>query len=51
MTCVEDGRRTVSTSEMTFGTDVFSGVMKGTDDKGRVMTMKVSAKRVGECKK
>ena len=50
-TCVEDGMRIVSTSEMTFGTDVFSGVTKATDDKGRVMTMKVSAKRSGSRRK
>jgi hypothetical protein len=50
-TCVEDGMRIVSTSEMTFGTDVFTGVTKAKDDKGREMTMKVSAKRIGECKR
>jgi hypothetical protein len=49
-TCVEDGMRIVSTSEMTFGADSFSGFTKAKDDRGRVMTMKVSAKRIGDCK-
>ena len=51
MTCVEDGMRITSTSEMTFATDAFSGVSKARDQDGRVFTMKVSAKRVGECRK
>jgi hypothetical protein len=51
MTCEEDGMRITSTSEMTFGTDSFSGVSKATDQDGRAFTMKVSAKRIGECKK
>jgi hypothetical protein len=50
-TCVEDGMRITSTSEMTFGTDAFAGVTKGKDQDGRVFSMKVSAKRIGECGK
>jgi ribosomal protein S13 len=48
-TCVGDVQMVMST-EMTFGTDSFSGVTKGKDNEGRVITMKVGARRVGECK-
>jgi uncharacterized protein DUF3617 len=51
MTCAEDDVRTTSTTEMTFGTDTFTSSTKGKDDKGHVMTMKSTAKRIGECKK
>lgn len=48
-TCEGDVRMVMDT-EMTFGVDSFSGVTKGKDNEGRVITMKASARRVGECK-
>ena len=48
-TCVGDVQMVMST-EMTFGPDSFSGVTKGKDNEGRAITMKVGARRVGECK-
>ena len=51
MDCTMDGLRMKGTTEMTFTSDTFNGVTKTTDDKGRTMVMKTSAKRVGECAK
>ena len=48
-TCVGDVQMVMNT-EMTFGTDSFSFDTKGKDNEGRVITMKASARRVGECK-
>jgi hypothetical protein len=50
-TCEEDGMRMVGTNEMTFGPDSISGVTRMKDHEGRVTTMKMRAKRVGECSK
>jgi Protein of unknown function (DUF3617) len=49
-TCEEDGIRMVMTNEMTFDADAFTGVMKGKDNEGRVSTVKMTAKRVGDCR-
>ena len=49
--CKEDDLRMTGTTEMTFTTDSFTGVMTTKDDKGRVTTFKTSAKRIGECGK
>ena len=51
LTCVEDGLRTTGSSEMTFGPDTISQLSTMKDTEGRVVTMKVFAKRVGECRK
>lgn len=50
-TCEEDDLRMVTNTEMTFAVDSFTGVSKGKDQKGRTTTMKMSAKRIGECPK
>jgi hypothetical protein len=50
-TCEEDDVRVVTTTEMTFGPDSFSGVTKGKDDEGRTIVSKWRAKRVGDCPK
>ena len=50
-TCEEDGMRLVGTNEMTFGPDSIAGVTRMKDADGRVTTMKMNAKRVGECSK
>lgn len=50
-TCEEDGVRTTMSTEMTFGTDSFTGVTKGKDHEGRAISSKMSAKRIGECTK
>jgi len=49
-TCVEDSVKMVGTNEVTFGVDSFTsvGTMKG--DGGLSSSMKMSARRVGECK-
>ena len=49
-TCVEDELRMTMNTEMTFVGDSFSGTTTNKDHEGRVTTMKMSAKRVGECK-
>jgi hypothetical protein len=48
--CNEDGLRMTMTTQMTFGVDAFSGLTQGKDNEGRITTMKMSAKRVGDCK-
>jgi uncharacterized protein DUF3617 len=50
-TCKEDGVAMTWTTEMTFGPDAFSSVTKGKDPSGREVGGKVTAKRIGECKK
>ena len=50
-TCKEDGLTTNWSTEITFDPDSFSSVTKGKDSTGRVMGGKVTAKRVGECRK
>jgi hypothetical protein len=49
-TCQDDVRTTLNT-EMTFGRDFFAIVTKGKDDKGATSTLRITAKRLGECKK
>jgi hypothetical protein len=36
---------------MTFASESFSGIMKSKDQDGRTMTIKTTAKRIGECTK
>jgi hypothetical protein len=50
-TCIEDGLRMTMTTEMTFGADSITGSTKGKDYEGRPISSKLSAKRLGECKK
>lgn len=50
-TCVEDDVRTTWAIDMTFRTDSFSSVSKGTSSDGTVISGKVSAKRIGGCRK
>jgi hypothetical protein len=50
MTCEEDGERTTTTSEMTFGADGFSALAKAKSSDGLVVEMKIRAKRIGECR-
>jgi hypothetical protein len=49
-TCVEDGLRMTGSTEMTFGVDSFTGVSTMKGDGAVSSTMKMSARRVGECK-
>jgi uncharacterized protein DUF3617 len=49
--CKDDDVRVTSSMEMTFTPESFSGVMKSKDQAGRAMTIKTSAKRIGECTK
>jgi hypothetical protein len=49
-TCQDDMRTTLST-EMTFGPDFFAIVTKGKEDKGATSTLRITAKRLGECQK
>jgi hypothetical protein len=48
-TCVEDELRMTMNTEMTFAGDSFAGVTTSKDQQGHVTTMKMSAKRVGDC--
>ena len=50
-TCVEDEMRMTMNTEMTFAGDSFSGVTTSKDPEGRVTTMKMNAKRIGDCTK
>ncbi len=50
-TCIEDGSRMTMTTEMTFSGDSMTTSTKGKDYKGRPITSKIIAKRVGECPK
>jgi hypothetical protein len=49
-TCQDDLRMTLNT-EMTFGLNFFAIVTKGKDDKGATSTIRITANRLGECKK
>ena len=49
-TCVEDGKKMVMNTEMTFGVDSFSGISTMKGDGGLASTTTTTAKRVGECK-
>lgn len=49
--CETDGLKMISTAEMTFATESFTGLMTMKDNKGRTTTIKTTAKRIGECKK
>jgi hypothetical protein len=49
-TCAEDGLRMTMNTEMTFAGDSFGGVTTSKDQDGKVMTMKMSAQRIGDCK-
>jgi hypothetical protein len=48
-TCAEDDIRMVMNHDVTVGTDSFTSVAKGQDNKGNVSTVKTSARRVGDC--
>ena len=48
-TCNEDGVQFVSRAEMNYGVDAYTGVVT-TKTEGQVITTRMSAKRVGECK-
>ena len=45
--CSEEGLRLTGAMEMTFTTESFAGLMTTKDDKGRVMTVKTTGKRMG----
>jgi hypothetical protein len=49
-TCVDDGKKMVMNTEMTFGVDSFSGISTMKGDGGVASTTTTTAKRVGECK-
>jgi hypothetical protein len=49
--CREDDLVMKGTTEMTFTAETFAGFMTMKDNKGRVTTIKTSAKRIGECTK
>jgi hypothetical protein len=49
VSCKEDDLEMSGTTEMTFGPESFTNVVTMKDNKGRVTTIKGSAKRVGEC--
>ncbi len=50
-TCEEDGMKMTSTAELTYTRESYTGIMKSKDDKGRVITIRTTAKRIGECAK
>jgi hypothetical protein len=50
MTCDEDGLKMTSRVEMTFTADSYTGISTSKDNRGRTTTMKMSAKRIGECR-
>jgi len=50
-TCDEGGRKMTGSSEMTFGNDIVEQTSTMKDDQGRVVTAKLFAKRLGECRK
>jgi hypothetical protein len=49
-TCKEDDIQVMSKTEMTFAGDSFTTATTAKDDKGRISTIKGTAKRVGDCK-
>jgi hypothetical protein len=49
--CVEDGVRTTGSVEMTVGPETIAQQSTLKDEKGRVVTMSVFARRLGECRK
>lgn len=50
-TCQDRGVRTAYNTEMTFGPDLIAILTEVRDDKGAANTIRITAKRVGECKK
>lgn len=50
-TCQDRGVRTALDTEMTFGPDLIAILTEVRDDKGATSTIRITAKRVGECKK
>jgi hypothetical protein len=48
--CEEDGSRMTGTAEMTFGTDTITQLATMKDGESRSVTMRVFARRLGECK-
>jgi len=48
--CEEDGSRMTGTAEMTFGTDTVTQLATMKDGEGRSVTLRVFARRLGECK-
>jgi hypothetical protein len=51
VTCKEDDIEMNGTTEMTFASESFTNLMVMKDNKGRVTTIKGTAKRIGECVK
>jgi hypothetical protein len=51
LTCEEEGLKVITRSELTFAGDSFTGLMTSKSAEGHTMTIKTSAKRVGECTK
>lgn len=51
MTFTRTCKNGVFTGEMTYAGDSFAGVSRGQDAKGRPVTMKSTARRVGDCTK
>jgi hypothetical protein len=49
--CKDGEVRARGTMEFTFAAESYSGVMTTKDNKGRVMTIKTSGKRIGDCVK
>jgi hypothetical protein len=49
--CKDGDTRVAMSTEMTFTADSYTGVLKSKDQDGRVMNIKMTAKRVGECTK
>jgi hypothetical protein len=50
-TCEELDVRTAHITELTFGPDLIASLTEARDDKGSATTIRITAKRVGECKK
>jgi hypothetical protein len=50
VSCKEGGRVTTTANDVTYGPDWYTNVSKGKSEAGPV-SQKVSAKRIGECKK
>jgi hypothetical protein len=50
-TCNEDGVKFSSTTEISFSAESFTGISHSNDSAGRTTTIKLTGKRIGECKK
>ena len=51
LSCKEDDLEMSGTTEMTFASESFTNLVTMKDNKGRVTTIKGTAKRIGECTK